>query len=392
MLKKRKSRDSFYPGKPWRSYCLFPIDMEPGNKAEILVDATEAYPAMLTAISGARRTILMDSYIFNNDKAGRLFKEALIHAAARGVETYLIVDAVGTLLVEEAFFDEMRHEGVHVLEYRSWAPWKHSFGFLRRNHRKMLVVDGIFGFVGGLNIGSEWLSAREGGREWHDIHIRVEGPAVRSLSKLAMSTWHGHAGIMLDPGRFLPDAPRVGSEYVCIIGSREHKKRKAIRKSYLHAIRRAQEYIYIANGYFLPDLGFRRALKNAVKRGVDVRVMVPKEGDILSVQMASQALFGRLMSMGVRLLLWQNALLHAKTATIDGQWTSIGSYNIDRRSWSMNLEVNVNVMGPTVSNRLREVFQRDEERCLVLTPMGWKRRPLLIKLLEKFFYLFRKLM
>ena len=392
MLKKRKSRDSFYPGEPWRSYCLFPVDMEPGNRADVLVDAAQAYPAMLTAISGARRTILMDSYIFNNDKAGRMFQEALIQAAARGVETYLIVDAVGTLLVEEAFFNEMRREGVHVLEYRSWVPWKRSFGFLRRNHRKMLVVDGSVGFVGGLNIGSEWLSAREGGRDWHDIHIRVEGPAVRSLSRLAMSTWHGHAGIMLDPGRFLPDTPEVGSEYVCIIGSREHKKRKAIRKSYLHAIRRARKYIYIANAYFLPDRGFSRAFRNAVKRGVDVRVMVPKEGDIFSVQMASQDLFGRLMRMGVRVLLWHNALLHAKTATIDGQWTSIGSYNIDRRSWSMNLEVNVNVMGPTVSNRLREVFQRDEEQCLALTPVSWKQRPLFVKLLEKFFYLFRKLM
>jgi cardiolipin synthase len=207
-----------------------------------------------------------------------------------------------------------------------------------------------------------------------------------------MSTWHGHAGIMLDPNRFLPDAIQVGSEYVCIIGSRERKKRKAIRKSYLHAIRRAREYIYIANAYFLPDRGFRRALKNAVKRGVDVRVMVPGEGDILSVRMASQALFGRLLRMGVRVLLWQNALLHAKTAVIDGQWTSIGSSNIDHRSWSMNLEVNVIVVGSTISNRLREVFQRDEEQCLALTPVAWKRRPLFIKLLEKFFYLFRKLM
>ncbi len=313
-------------------------------------------------------------------------------AARRGVLTYLIVDALGTMPVEEWFFEEMRQVGVRVLEYRSWAPWKRSFGFLRRNHRKMLMVDGTVGFAGGVNIGAEWLSNAEGGGGWHDIHIRVEGPAVRALSKLAMSTWHGHGDILLDPHVFLPNAPAVGNEYVSIIGSRERKKRKAIRKSYLQAIRRAEQFIYIANAYFLPDLGFRRALKNAVKRGVDVRVMVPKAGDILSVQLASQALFSRLMRIGVKVLLWQNGVLHAKTATIDGQWATVGSFNIDRRSWAMNLEVNVNVVGPAMSNRLREVFQRDEQQCVALSPAVWKRRPLLIKLLEKFFHLFRHLM
>jgi len=392
MSKKRKSRESIRPELPWRSYCRFPNAMEPGNNAKLLVDAKEAYPEMLSALNAARRTILMDSYIFNDDEAGRMFKDALVGAAKRGVDTYLIVDAVGTMHVNEVFFEEMRDAGVQVLEYRSWFPWKRSFGFLRRNHRKMLVVDGVVGFAGGLNIGADWLSLEAGGGGWHDIHIHVEGPAVRTLSKLAMSTWHGHGGIMLDPKRFLREIPRVGNEYVSIIGSRERKKRKAIRQSYLQAIRRAQEYIYIANAYFLPDRGFRRALKNAVKRGVDVRVMIPKSGDILSVQMASQALFGRLLRMGVRVLLWQNAVLHAKTATIDDQWATVGSFNIDHRSWAMNLEVNVNVVGPRISSRLREVFLNDEAQCIALNVTEWKRRPLLIKLLERFFYWFRKWM
>lgn len=366
--------------------------MESGNRVALLVDAAEAYPAMLGALDGAERTVLMDSYIFNDDDAGRLFGDALMKAAKRGVRTYLIVDAIGTMHVDDAFFDEMRRAGVHVLTYRTWAPWRRSFGFLRRNHRKMLVVDGAVGFAGGLNIGAEWLAVNDGGHGWHDIHVRVEGPAVREFSRLAMATWHGHGNIQLDSRNFLPEVPPVGDEYVNIVGSRERKNRKAIRESYLQAIRRATQYIYIANAYFLPDLGFRRALKNAVKRGVDVRVMVPKEGDIMPVQLASQALFGRLMRMGIRILLWQNAVLHAKTATIDGQWATVGSFNIDHRSWAMNLEVNVNVVGPTLSNRLREVFLQDESRCITLSPTEWKRRPLLIKLLEKFFFLFRRLM
>lgn len=390
MSRKRKHRTS--AAQPWQAYCRRPEALEYGNRVNLLVDAEEAYPAMLEAVDRAERTVLMDSYIFNDDAVGEMFKAALIRAAARRVLTYLIVDAVGTLAVPEEFFDEMRRAGVHVLSYRSWAPWRKSFGILRRNHRKMLVTDGRTGFAGGLNIGAEWLDSSKDGQGWHDIHIQVEGPAVKELSKLAMSTWHGHGNVMLDPKIFLPKTPVLGDEYVHIIGSKERKKRKTIRQSYLKAIRQAKKYIYIANAYFLPDRGFRRALRNAVGRGVDVRVMVPENGDILSVQFAIRALFGRLMRTGVRLFLWRDAVLHAKTATIDGQWATVGSFNIDHRSWAMNLEVNVNVVGPGISNRLREVFLKDQTRCTELTLEQWKKRPAFLKLLERFFYLFRNWM
>jgi cardiolipin synthase A/B len=392
MLKKRKPLRSKKKVQAWQAYCRRPEALEYGNRVNLLVDAKEAYPKMLEAVDRAERTVLLDSYIFNDDAAGEMFKAALVRAAKRGVRVYLIVDAVGTLSVPEEFFDDMRRAGVHVLHYRSWAPWRRSFGILRRNHRKMLVADGRVGLAGGINIGAEWLDASEGGLGWHDIHVRVEGPAVRELSKLAMSTWHGHGNIMLDPKVFLPKTPVCGSEYVHIIGSKERKKRKVIRQSYLKAIRQAKSYIYIANAYFLPDRGFRRALRNAVRRGVDVRVMVPENGDILSVQFAVQALFGRLMRAGVRLFLWQDAVLHAKTAVIDGQWATVGSFNIDRRSWTMNLEVNVNVVGPRISNRLREVFLKDQQRCIELTFEEWKKRPLFLKMLERFFHLFRQWM
>ena len=184
----------------------------------------------------------------------------------------------------------------------------------------------------------------------------------------------------------------MGSTYVSIIGSRERKKRRAIRQSYLHAIRRARKYIYIANAYFLPGRGFRRALRNAVKRGVDVRVMVPARGDILPVQLASQALYGSLMRAGIRVFLWQQAVLHAKTAVIDDEWATVGSFNIDHRSWAMNLEVNVNVMGPGFADQLRQVFESDQRACEELSPVKWRRRPILLRLLEGFFYLFRNWM
>ena len=392
MPKKRKSLLPDDPSREWRIYCRHPDHMMHGNRVELLVDAEEAYPAMLQAVDGAERTVLMDSYIFNYDTAGEQFRDALMRAAERGVRTYLIVDAVGTMHVPDFFFEQMTEAGVHVLRYRRLAPWRRSFGILRRNHRKMLVVDGRIGFAGGLNIGAEWLSIERGGHGWHDIHVLVEGPAAAELSRLSMSTWHGHGNIYLEPKIFLPPTAPAGSEYVNIVGSRERSKRKAIRQSYLQAIRQAKRYIYIANAYFLPDTGFRRALKNAVKRGVDVRVMVPQKGDILSVQLASQALYGRLLRMGVRIFLWGDAVLHAKTATIDDEWATVGSFNIDHRSWTMNLEVNVNTVGSKIPGQLREVFLQDQQRCTALSIEYWRRRPIFLRMLEGFFHLFRRWM
>lgn len=366
--------------------------MSSGHEVELLVDGEQAYPEMIEAIAGARRTVLMDSYIFNGDAAGRMFADALCERAQAGVQVYLIVDGLGTIAVPAEFFDQMRAAGVNILEYRPPAPWRRGWGLLRRDHRKLLVVDGRIGFAGGLNVGAEWLPGELGGQGWHDVHVRIVGPAVRELAKLALSTWIDRAGASFDLRVFLPDVERVGSTFARIIGSRERKKRRAIRQSYLHAIRRARKYIYIANAYFLPGRGFRRALRNAVKRGVDVRVMVPARGDILPVQLASQALYGSLMRAGVRVFLWQKAVLHAKTAVIDDEWSTVGSFNIDHRSWAMNLEVNVNVVGPEFAGQLRGVFERDQRACEELSPVKWRRRPILLRLLEGFFYLFRNLM
>lgn len=390
--KKRRSSIPSDPGETWRLYCRFPEAMIPDNRVTLLVDGDAAYEAMFKAIGEAERFILMDSYIFNDDLAGRVFSEALRTSALRGIEVYLIVDGVGTLHVPSAFFEEMKAAGVRLLVYRSPAPWRRSFGILRRNHRKVLVVDGKVGFLGGINIGDEWLPKSFGGKGWHDIHARIEGPAVRELSKLSVATWRVHGGVVLDSRKFLPKPEPAGETFANIVGSRERKRRKVIRQSYIKAIRQAKQYIYIANAYFLPDLGIRRALKNACRRGVDVRVMMPKKGDIYSVQLASQSMYSRFMKMGIKIFLWTEAVLHAKTAVIDDQWATVGSFNVDHRSWTMNLEVNLNTMGPMFATQLKEVFLSDEKQCEALELVTWRKRPFWQKLLEQLAGLFRKWM
>ncbi len=376
----------------WARYCLYQDIVSDSHDVTLLIDGVQAFPSMIEAIEGASKTILMDSYIFNDDSVGRMFAAALGERAQAGVAVYLIVDGFGTINVPASFFDDLRDSGVRVLEYRPVAPWRKGWGILRRNHRKLLVVDGRIGFLGGINIGDEWLSVERDGQGWHDIHVRVSGPGVRDLSLLSMSTWRVHGDVILDPRLFLGDGEPAGNTRIGIVGSRERKKRKIIRRSYLHAIKNAREYIYIANAYFIPGLGFRRALRNAVRRGVDVRVMVPARGDILPVQLAGQALFGRLMRRGIKLFLWREAVLHAKIAVIDDVWATVGSFNIDRRSWSMNLEVNATVVDRAFAMNLKAVFEKDQEKCEKLDRVKWRRRSWFQRLVERFFYQFRKLM
>jgi cardiolipin synthase len=215
---------------------------------------------------------------------------------------------------------------------------------------------------------------------------------VKTLSRLSSGTWQSHADRELRPRLFSPEVEAVGDTDVSIVGSRERKKRRSIRGTYLCAIKQARRYVYIANAYFIPDRGLRRALRNAARRGVDVRVMVPARGDILPVQLASQALLGHALRSGLRVFQWQGAMLHAKTAVIDDEWATVGSFNLDHRSWSMNLEVNVNVVEKEFALQLREVFERDEARCVELSREVWRARPLWRRLVGRFFFLFHRWM
>lgn len=370
-------------------FCLDRVAMKPGNRLRVLRGGGEAYPEMIETIEAAERSVLMESYIFNSDRAGLMFAEALLAAAWRGVSVNLIVDGFGTLGVPSSFFAKMADAGVEILVYRSMAPWRRSFGLSRRNHRKLLVVDGRVGFTGGMNIGDEWLPQDQGGKGWHDIHVRIEGPAVRDMASLSAATWHNQTGRVLDARVHLPEVPESGDAVVGVIGSRERKKRRAIRHTYLHAIKRARRYIYIANAYFLPDAGFRRALRNAVKRGVDVRVMVPRSGDVWPVQLASQALFSRLLRAGVRIFALDRAVLHAKTAAVDDRWATVGSFNIDHRSLTFNLEANVATVDHGCVVALRRGFEADMEGCIELTYEGWMKRPWILRILERIAYQFR---
>lgn len=372
-------------------YAIHPQALKPGNRVQPLRDGREAFPAMLEAIGRAKIYVHLETYILHSDRTGRRFGEALADRAASGVSVRLMYDSVGALGIADDYLRDLIHAGVEIVEYHPIAPWRKRFGLTRRDHRKILVVDGQIGFTGGLNIGDEYAPVEDGGGGWHDMHARLEGPAVAELARLFRRTWI-KAG-----GRPFPQHEERAQEVVAsedtafamTLGNEEVKRRWGIRRAYLHAVRRARRSISIANAYFIPDRGIRRALVNAAQRGVAVRVIVPSTSDIPAVKWASRRVFAGLLKRGIRLFEWTDKMMHAKTAVIDSVWSTIGSNNLDNRSLLYNLEVVAVVVDRPFGAEMERHFDADVAQSREVSLTTWKRRPFWHKVAEWFFYQFR---
>lgn len=356
-----------------------------GNRVTLLKDGRDAFPSMVRAIEDASSTINLETYILRSDKIGWRFGEALSKKASEGVEVNLIYDSVGSMDCEENFLQFLQTHNVKLLEYNPIAPWKKGWQWLRRNHRKILVVDGRIGFTGGINIADDYADIAEGGKGWRDTHIKIEGPAVRELQKLFLSTWKRDAG----DRKYYPEIDEAGDTPVQIIGSRERRNRKAIKRSYIQAIKNAKKEIYLTNAYFVPDRGALRAIRNVCRRGVEVALMLPGISDVKVVQYASRSLYSRLLSRGVKIYEREGQVLHSKTAVIDGEWSTIGSYNMDHRSYIYDLEVNAIIYGREFGEEMRAMFMDDLKGCRGIDREEWKNRPFTEKLFEKFCFRFR---
>ncbi|MFW5921334.1 MAG: phospholipase D-like domain-containing protein, partial [Polyangiales bacterium] len=334
-------------------------------------------------------------YWFGSDRTGWRFAEALADRARAGVKVRISYDAVGSWDSEDAVFETMREAGCEVYEHAPIRPWRRRFkiGVLNnRDHRKMLVVDGRICFTGGINFGDPWASIEDGGEGWRDDMIRVEGPAARQMREIFLDSWRAaHAEPSDDEPE--PEAPEAkeGSQ-VRVVSNHYRGTRRAIRREYLSRIATARERIVIANSYFIPDRVVRRALADAARRGVEVNVLLPGDNDVPAVQWASRRLYGWLMKRGIQLFEWYGTVLHSKSAVIDGHWCTVGSYNLDWRSLRFNLEVVAVVEDDRVGRALEERLAQDLERATPVRLADWRYRPLGDRLLERFFFQFRKLL
>jgi cardiolipin synthase len=369
----------------------------PGNTVRLLHDGRQAFPAMLEAIAQARRQVLLEMYWFGSDAVGRRFAAALAAARQRGVEVALIYDSIGSIGADPAMFVELEAAGVHVLEYNPVAPWRRRFRLSftrlsRRDHRKILVVDGSVGFTGGINLALQWAPRDEGGEGWRDDMVRIEGPAVTALAHCFHRAWHRHE---LPPILHLhAERPAVAPGQrllpVRILGERYFRHRHEIARDYASRVYAAKKTVYISNSYFVPDGSVRRALVRAAKRGVDVRVIVPAHSDVEAVKFAGRAQYERLLSAGVRIYEWQDGMFHAKTAVVDGEWCTTGTFNFDYMSLHYNLEVNASVVDSELGAEFERSFREDLAGSHEIELRDVQLRSLSDRLIENGFYRLRK--
>ena len=368
------------------------------HRIALLHDGEACFPGMLSAIARAEREVLLEMYWFDSDATGRKFAAAMIERARAGVRVCVIYDGFGSVEADDAMFDEMRVAGCEVYEYNPIAPWRRRFRLGRlgiRDHRKLLVVDGRIAFTGGVNIGNPWASPRDGGQGWRDDMIRIEGPVALRIRAVFQRTWLDLGGSELATldGSGVAGPPDATEGRVLVLSSDYKRQQKQIRRAYLAEIRRAARYIFIANSYFVPDRIVRRSLARAVRRGVDVRVLLPAESDVKAVYYAARALYTWILKRGIKIYEWHGGtVLHSKWGVIDDHWCTVGSFNLDYRSWRSNLELNVAVEDRAVAQAMRRRFELDLEQAERIELRAWGYRPLLTRLLEAFFYLFRKLL
>jgi cardiolipin synthase len=360
---------------------LKPETLRAGNRVRLLRDGAEAYPLMLKSIAQAKRHVLLEMYAFADDSLGREFAAALSHRASAGVEVRILYDAAGCRETPREFFGRLRAAGALVAEFRPLIGSLRRFRLPKRNHRKLLIVDGHTAYVGGLNLSRSYAPIEDGGLGWRDTQVELQGPVVADLTAMFLELWRRER--LGEPGSDpVPDPPPAGGVPALVLSSHALRNRWEIGSHYRYAISQARERIWIANAYFLPSGRFQRELRRAAQRGVDVRVLVPARSDVAPALYAAQRSFGRYLKSGIRLFEWSGPMMHAKTALIDGNWVTVGSYNIDHLSLFRNFELTAVVVDGQVGAEMQAMFEADFAKCRELKLEEWRRRGWKRRILE----------
>ena len=390
--------------------ALQPEAMVPGNTLRLLVDGEHAYSALLEAITAARERIDLETYIWESDSTGRRFAAALTERAKAGVVVRCLIDGGGSFGTDEAMFGNLRAAGGQVAVFHPVGPWRRRWGWTVRDHRKLLVVDDRVAFTGGFNLGDPYAPKHWSGGAWHDLHVRIEGPVTKAYARLFEDAWRYVTGdlrrspppVILPPGPArvegapelaavrAPRLPLHGLVQPLAVGRR--LGRRFIQRHYQHAVAMARERVWISSAYFIPNGSWRRVLRRAAARGVDVRVLVPRTNDIPAVHFAGRYTYQALLDAGVRIFEFLPAMLHAKALVVDGAWGSVGSYNLDQRSLMYNWEVAAAIVDPDLCAALEKQFLVDQQHSREIDPVLWPKRGLRHKLRERFWHFFRLLL
>lgn len=334
------------------------------NAVEFYTDGYQFFPALLQAIKGATNHIHLDTYIFADDPLGRLLSDALIAKAREGVEVRLIYDDVGCWRVPERFFDRMRQAGVKV---RSFMPVRFPAFTSKvnyRNHRKVCVIDGIQGFIGGMNIALRYVKGLHGGTlPWRDTHMRLRGSVVYALQRAFLVDWYFVDRTLINDHRYYPPMPwHISNDSLAqVVTSSPIAQWPDIMQGYVRILLEAKRYVYMETPYFLPTEPVMFAMRTAALAGVDVRLLIPRRSDAWLIQLASMSYVTETLEAGVKVRLYEKGFNHSKLLVADDQISTCGSTNIDFRSFENNFEANVFFYDRQTALRIKDIYMRDED-------------------------------
>ncbi|MBA2443693.1 MAG: phosphatidylserine/phosphatidylglycerophosphate/cardiolipin synthase family protein [Rubrobacter sp.] len=372
----RKRREEPRDGFPWED--LPEVELESGkNRLKLYTSGSELYEAMLDEIEDAEREVFIETFIWKGDRTGRRFVEALARKAREGVEVYAVFDGLANAVVVPEEFKRFPEE-IHTLHFRPldgptrFADPRSIF----RTHRKILSVDGRVAFLGGFNIGSLYASG-----SWRDTHLRITGSEVFEVENAFIDFWNAHRGEALP--EIASPRERAWNSDTVLHRNDPYLRIFPIRAVYLEAIDRASKNVYLSSAYFIPDRAFRASLKEAARRGADVQVLVPVNSNHVTADWLSRRHFHELLEAGVRVFGYENIMMHSKTATIDGVWSTVGTANIDRLSLLGNYEINLEIYSERLAGQMERVFELDKTNAREITLESWQNRPLPAKLAER---------
>ena len=346
------------------------------NDVKIFDDGSDKFEALISDINHAKNHIHIQYYIFKLDNLGQRIINALIKKAKQGVKVRVLFDEMGSRGIRKRHFKELIEAGGEVeVFFPSILPLINPrLNF--RNHRKIAVIDGRIGYIGGFNVGDEYLSLSDRFGYWRDTHLRIEGSAVHPLQTRFILDWNQASAKndIIYAERYFPIIPQKGTAALQIISSGPDTEWEVIKNNYLHLIANAKKYVYIQSPYFIPDESFFDAIRIATLTGIDVRIMIPNKPDHMFVYWATYSYVGPLVEAGAKVYHYEKGFIHAKMIVVDDEIASVGTANIDVRSFSLNFEVNALIYDRLLAHRLAEIFERDIMDCSELTLELYKNR------------------
>jgi len=353
-----------------------------GNRITGLVNGEQIFPAMLESIHQAEKSINLETYIYWSGQIGQAFAVALAERAKAGVHVHVLLDWLGSRRLDSKAIDLMVNAGVEVRRYNPLV-WYNLARINHRDHRKLLIVDGKVGFIGGAGLADIWLGHAESPAHWRDSQFRLEGPAVAQMQAAFMDNWMKTSARVLDGPVFFPELEPVGKDYAQVFKSSPHDGTESVRLMYLLSIAAARKSIRISVPYFVPGKLITQQLVEARKRGVKVEIIVPgAETDSVLVRHASRSKWGPLLKAGVNIYEYQPTMYHCKMMVVDDRWVSVGSANIDSRSFRLNDEANLNVLAADFAAEQTRIFENDKMKSREVSYQEWEGRSLGTRLLE----------